>query len=107
MTQNRIEIEGSIAALESIRYTPAGIPIVELKLTHASEQIEAGKPRQVALELTALAAGELARQLSRAPLGAYIKAVGFLAHPAKAQVRLVLHLTEFEYVQNASQINQS
>ena len=102
MTQNRIEIEGSIAAQESLRYTPAGIPIVELKLHHASEQLEAGKPRKVALELTALAAGELARQLSRAPLGASIKATGFLAHPAKAQVRLVLHLTEFEFVQNVN-----
>ena len=100
MTQNRVEIEGSIAALDSVRYTPAGIPIVELKLTHASEQIEAGKPRKVALELSVLAAGEMARQLSRAPLGANIKATGFLAHPAKAQIRMVLHLTEFEYVPN-------
>ena len=107
MTQNRIEIEGSIAALESVRYTPAGIPIVELRLKHASEQVEAGKPRKVALELVALAVGEMAQQLSRAPLGASIKVTGFLAHPAKAQVRVVLHITGFEFIQNVNQIDNS
>ncbi len=98
MTQNRVEIEGSIAALESVRYTPAGVPIVELKITHASEQVEAGKPRQVELEVAAVAAGELTGRLSKTPLGARIRANGFLAHKGKARIQLVLHITEFEFV---------
>ena len=98
MTQNKVEIEGSIAALDSVRYTPAGIPIVELKITHASEQVEAGKPRQVELEVWALAAGDLTGRLSRTPLGARIKASGFLAHKGKAKIQLILHITEFEFV---------
>ena len=98
MTQNRIEIEGSIAALERVRYTPAGVPIVELKLTHASEQLEAGKPRQVELEISAVAAGDLTGRLSRTPLGARIRASGFLAHKGKAKIQLVMHIVEFEYV---------
>ena len=98
MTQNRTEIEGSIAALDSVRYTPAGIPIVELKITHASEQTEAGKPRQVVLEIAAVVAGELAGRLGNTPLGARIKAGGFLAHKGKAKIQLILHITEFEYI---------
>ena len=98
MTQNRVEIEGSLAALDSVRYTPAGIPIVELKITHASEQLEAGKPRQVELEVWAVAAGELTGRLSKTPLGAKIRATGFLAHKGKAKIQLVLHITEFEYI---------
>ena len=98
MTQNWVEIEGSIAALDSVRYTPAGIPIVELKITHASEQIEAGKPRQVEMEVAAVAAGELAGRLSKTPLGAKIKANGFLAHKGKAKIQLILHITEFTYI---------
>lgn len=98
MTQNRVEIEGSIAALDSVRYTPAGIPIIELKITHASEQVEAGKPRQVELEMAAVAAGELTGRLGKTPLGARIRASGFLAHKGKARIQLVLHITEFEYI---------
>ena len=98
MTQNRVEIEGSLAALDSVRYTPAGIPIVELKITHASEQLEAGKPRQVELEVWAVAAGELTGRLSKTPLGAKIRATGFLAHKGKAKIQVVLHITEFEYI---------
>ena len=98
MTQNRVEIEGSLAALDSVRYTPAGIPIVELKITHVSEQLEAGKPRQVELEVWAVAAGELTGRLSKTPLGAKIRAAGFLAHKGKAKIQLVLHITEFEYI---------
>ena len=98
MTRNRVEIEGSIAALDSVRYTPAGIPILELKITHASEQIEAGKPRQVEMEISAVAAGELTARLSKSPLGARIKANGFLAHKGKAKIQLVLHIVDFEFV---------
>lgn len=98
MTQNRVEIEGSLAALDSVRYTPAGIPIVELKITHVSEQLEAGKPRQVELEVWAVAAGELTGRLSKTPLGAKIRATGFLAHKGKAKIQVVLHITEFEYI---------
>lgn len=98
MTQNRVEIEGSIAALDSVRYTPAGIPMLELKITHASEQLEAGKPRQVEMEISAVAAGELTARLSKSPLGARIKASGFLAHKGKAKIQLVLHIVDFEFV---------
>ena len=98
MTRNRVEIEGSIAALDSVRYTPAGIPILELKITHASEQIEAGKPRQVEMEISAVAAGELTARLSKSPLGARIMANGFLAHKGKAKIQLVLHIVDFEFV---------
>ena len=98
MTQNRVEIEGSIAALDSVRYTPAGIPMLELKITHASEQLEAGKPRQVEMEISAVAVGELTARLSKSPLGARIKASGFLAHKGKAKIQLVLHIVDFEFV---------
>lgn len=98
MTQNRVEIEGSIAAFDSVRYTPAGIPILELKITHASSQVEAGKPRQVEIEISAVAAGELTARLSKSPLGARIKATGFLAHKGKARIQLILHIVEFEFV---------
>ncbi len=84
--------------MDAVRYTPAGIPIVELKISHESSQIEAGRTRSVICEVPAVAAGEGARKLAVSPLGARIQARGFLAHPGKSKVRLVLHINEFEFI---------
>ena len=97
-SHNRIELTGTVTAIEAVRYTPAGIPIVELKLSHESTQAEAGRNRQVALEVMALAAGEAAQKLAKCPLGAQIKAQGFLAHKGKSRVQLVMHINAFEYI---------
>jgi len=31
---NRIEISGVVTELQSLRYTPAGVPVVEFRLAH-------------------------------------------------------------------------
>ena len=96
--QNRTEITGSVIAIEAMRYTPAGIPIVELTLSHSSRQAEAGRERAVELEMRALAAGEAAQRLARTPLGAGVRLTGFLAHRGKGRVQLELHIHDFEYI---------
>ena len=97
-SRNRFELSGTLIAIDAVRYTPAGIPLVELKISHESSQIEAGRTRSVICELAAVAAGEGARKLAVSPLGARIQARGFLAHPGKSKVRLVLHINEFEFI---------
>ena len=52
---NRIEISGVITELQSLRYTPAGIPVVEFRLAHESERAEAGARRKVHAEIEAVA----------------------------------------------------
>jgi len=96
--QNRVELTGVVSALDALRYTPAGIPIVELSLTHESPQVEAGKPRDLICEVMAMAAGQVALRLVQAQLGARIKVTGFLAHKGKSKVQLVLHINEFEFI---------
>ncbi len=96
--QNRVELTGVISALDVLRYTPAGIPIVELSLTHESQQIEAGKTRSLICEVLAVAAGPVAQRLIKAQLGARIKVTGFLANKGKSKVQLVLHINEFEFI---------
>ena len=97
-THNRIELTGTVTAIEAVRYTPAGIPIVELRLSHESTQAEAGRKRQVVLEVMALAAGEAAQKLAKCPLGALIKTQGFLTHKGKSRIQLVMHINAFEYI---------
>ena len=96
--QNRIHITGTITAVDAVRYTPAGIPIVELKLSCESTQTEAGRSRQVAVDVMALAAGEAATKLARSPLGARILVTGFLAHKGRSRTQMILHINEFEFI---------
>ena len=87
-----------VSALDALRYTPAGIPIVELKLEHESPQSEANKTRTVMCEVAAVAAGQVAQRMVQVPLGARIRVAGFLAHRGKSKVQLVLHINEFEFI---------
>jgi primosomal replication protein N len=85
---------------ESLRYTPAGVPMVGLKLAHQSSQREAGAERQVEFEMAAVAADAVALRMSRVPLGVTLRLDGFLA-PRRRNVRsLVLHVTGFELAQD-------
>jgi primosomal replication protein N len=85
---------------EALRYTPAGVPMVGLKLSHRSVQREAGADRQVDLEIAAVAADAVALRLSRVPLGANLRIDGFLAPRRRSARSLVLHVTAFELQEN-------
>ncbi len=82
-----------------MRYTPAGILILSLKLQHSSQQIEAGIPRVVEFEMTAVAAGEIGKRLVQEELGGTFRFTGFLARKNRNSRSLVFHITEFERIQ--------
>lgn len=86
----------SIAERDAVRYTPAGIPMVTARLLHGSEQIEAGIPRQIEFEMTAIAAGEISGRFSRAELGVLFRFSGFLARKSRNSKSLVFHISDFE-----------
>lgn len=77
-----------------LRYTPAGVPVVEMQLEHVSEVVEAGRPRRVEMTLAALAMGDLARMLAGTPMGTNLRIEGFLAPTRKGSSRLRLHLQQ-------------
>lgn len=81
-----------------MRYTPAGVPVVEMQLEHSSEVIEAGRPRRIEMVLPALALGDLARMLAQTPLGTVLQLQGFLAPTRKGSSRLRLHLQQAKTV---------
>jgi primosomal replication protein N len=93
---NQLRLIATIAERDVVRYTPAGIPILSAKLQHVSEQVEAGIPRQVEFEITALAAGEISGKFNRAELGIPIQFTGFLARKNRNSKSLVFHVTDFE-----------
>jgi primosomal replication protein N len=93
---NRVGLTAALVEREAIRYTPAGIPIVGLKLSHQSVQREAGADRTVEMEISGIAADRVALRIDRIALGTELKLEGFLAPRRRNVKALVLHVTEFE-----------
>jgi len=89
---NQFVVLASVAECEAIRYTPAGIPILELRLEHESEVLEAKRPRRIQLSLPALVVGELALELNGKILGKHCRFEGFIAPSRKGSSRLRLHV---------------
>jgi primosomal replication protein N len=93
---NQFRIIANIAEREILRYTPAGIPIVSAKLLHSSQQVEAGIPRLIEFEMTALAAGEISGRFNQAELGGMFEFTGFLARKGRNSKSLVFHIVDFD-----------
>ena len=92
---NRTELTACIAEQAALRYTPAGLPALDLILEHASEVQEAGQLRKVQLKLRALAIGSLAERLAKQAVGSVWTFQGFLATPRQGK-SVVLHIQEFQ-----------
>jgi primosomal replication protein N len=92
---NRTELTACIAEQSALRYTPAGLPALDLILEHASEVQEAGQMRKVQLKLRALAIGSLAERLGQQAVGSVWMFQGFLATPRQGK-SVVLHIQEFQ-----------
>ncbi len=92
---NRTELKACIAEQAALRYTPAGLPALDLVLEHASEVQEAGQMRKVQLKLRALAFGSLAERLAKQAVGTVWTFQGFLATPRQGK-SVVLHIQKFQ-----------
>jgi primosomal replication protein N len=93
---NRLVIAGQLIELDTLRFTPAGVARMAMKIRHASTQVEAGAERQVQCEVPALALGEAAEQAARLHTGQQVKAEGFLAQRSLRSTQLVLHIEKIK-----------
>ncbi|MDD5247713.1 MAG: primosomal replication protein N [Rhodocyclaceae bacterium] len=96
---NRIEISGTLLERGSLRYTPAGLPAIEFRLGHESEQSEAEKPRRVECEIACVALGAPALLLKDAAPGDGLELTGFLAARSVKSRSPVLHVTKIEFLE--------
>jgi primosomal replication protein N len=90
---NRVLLSAQIIERKALRYTPAGLPALDLVLQHESEVTEAQLPRKVKLDIKAVAIGPIAMQLSRQPTGVPLGIAGFLGAPRSGR-GVLLHITE-------------
>ena len=98
MSLNTVRVIGVLAAVEPLRHTPAGLPVVEFTLSHSSEQTEAGQKRQVAFEMAAKATGELAARIAGIRQGSGMEVQGFLNRKHRMSRQIVLHVTNMELI---------
>ncbi len=92
---NQLLLSACITELAALRFTPAGVPALDVRLEHESMHVEAGQPRQVKAALKAVAFASVAERLARQPLGSQWRFQGFLANPRNGK-HPVLHITEFQ-----------
>jgi len=76
---NHLRLSASIARLQPLRETPAGLSALDLQLQHSSQQSQAGAGRSVKLALKAVAFGALAQRLARQAPGSQWVFQGFLS----------------------------
>ena len=101
MARNRLELSARLLERGALRHTPAGLAALEFKLVHESEQDEAGGRRKVQAELGAIAFEANARLIAARPLGSEVKVQGFLSAKSKRSKKLMLHVTDIEFVEGA------
>lgn len=96
--QNQLVLTATVAREEALRYTPAGLPVLEMWLGHHSKQTAAGFERDVNCEIQAVLIGDRARELTGKLLGNTVTVTGFLSQRSMRNPRLVLHIEYVEFV---------
>jgi primosomal replication protein N len=94
---NRLVLQATLVQRQAMRYTPAGLPALDLSLAHSSTVSEDGQPRQVSFEMRAVAIGAVTRMLSSLPLGSTGTFAGFLTSQRNGR-GLLFHITEVDAV---------
>ena len=85
--------------LDTLRHTPAGVPVLKFRIQHDSSQKQAGGARKVSCEIAAVAFEREAKLLAAAKLGSNLTVTGFLAARSLASRALVLHAAEIKFEQ--------
>jgi primosomal replication protein N len=93
---NHFILTAALVAREALRYTPAGVPVIECLLEHSGEVQEAGHARLIKMSLEAMAIGTVHQKLDQMELGRLARFEGFLAHKSLRSQRLVFHITHIE-----------
>ena len=92
---NRLVLSATLMERAAPRYTPAGLPALDLSLKHESEVSEDGHPRKVSMEIKALAIGAITQTLLPLALGSAGLFAGFITSTRNGR-GLLFHITSVE-----------
>jgi primosomal replication protein N len=103
---NRLVLAATLTERGAVRYTPAGLPALDLVLTHRSEVSEDGQPRKVSFDILAVAIGAITRQVGAMALGNPATFAGFLAAGRNGRGQ-VFHITALDRAHAFSIVKES
>ncbi|ODU09191.1 MAG: primosomal replication protein N [Rubrivivax sp. SCN 71-131] len=92
---NRLLLSARLVDRAAMRYTPAGLPALDIGLAHESELSEDGRPRKVSMEMRAVAIGEVTQSLAAMTLGETALFAGFVTSARNGR-GLLLHVTQVD-----------
>jgi primosomal replication protein N len=92
---NRLLLSARLIERQALRYTPAGLPALDLLLLHESEQSQEGQVRKVKVEVRARAIGSVVRPAAALAIGGEADFAGFLGSQRNGR-GTVFHIQELE-----------
>ena len=92
---NRLVLTAQLLERGALRYTPAGLPALDLSLKHESQVTQDGQARQVFFEIKARAIGAVTQQVSGLEMGSTHGFAGFLGSQRNGR-GVVFHVTELD-----------
>jgi primosomal replication protein N len=90
---NRLVLSARLEERGVLRYTPAGLPALDVTLAHAGELSHEGQQRKVSVQIKSLVIGSLVERMAKLDLGSEAVFAGFLA-AARNGKGLLFHITE-------------
>jgi primosomal replication protein N len=102
MAMNRLLLSAQLVERAALRYTPAGVPALDVGLAHRCELTENGQPRKVSMEMRAVAIGEVTQALAALALGTEALFAGFITSARNGR-GLLFHITSVEPASMLSQ----
>lgn len=92
---NRLVLAATLVQRSALRYTPAGLPALDLALKHESTVSEDGRPRKVSMEMRAVALGAVTQPLAALALGQGGTFAGFITSTRNGR-GLLFHITSID-----------
>ncbi len=92
---NRLVLSAQLVQRGAMRYTPAGLPALDMSLKHDSQVTQDGQPRKVSVEIKARGIGEIVQRLAQLEMGIEHGFAGFLGSQRNGR-GVVFHVTELD-----------
>ena len=92
---NRLVLTAEVVERKALRYTPAGLPALDLSLKHESSVTQDGQTRQVSMEIKARGIGAITERLAKVEMGSSHGFAGFLGSQRNGR-GIVFHVTELD-----------
>ena len=92
---NRLLLSARLVERQALRYTPAGLPALDLLLQHESEVVHEGQRRKVSVEMKARAIGEVVKAAAALAIGEHADFAGFVGAMRNGR-GVVFHILELQ-----------